>query len=82
VSRLVPLAIAVITIAVALTLLAVERELKPTWTEAREQPLALLWTARWADMFAQLLLLVAVIVALLHLLSEVGERWRSSTPTR
>ncbi|MEM0042641.1 MAG: hypothetical protein QXO64_02060 [Thermofilaceae archaeon] len=81
-SRLVSLAMAVVTTAVALILMAVEHELRPAWFVAREQPLALLWTARWADMFAQLLLLVAVVVALLHLLSEVGERWRSSTPTR
>lgn len=81
-SRVVPFVVAIIAITVSIALLAVEREVKPAWTEARKQPLTLLWTARWADMFAQLLLLVVVIVAISHLLSEVRERWRSSTPTQ
>lgn len=81
-SKVASLLIAFVAIAVALILLAVEREVRPVWAEARELPLSLLWTARWADMFAQLLILVAVIVAVAHLLSGVEERWQSSTRTR
>lgn len=80
-SKLASLLTAAATTAVALALLIVEREVRPVWTAARAEPLSLLWTARWADMLAQLLLLVAVVVAISHLLSEVGEKWRLSTHT-
>lgn len=80
-SKVISLLIAAVTTAVALTLLVVEEEVTPVWTSARAEPLSLLWTARWADMLAQLLLLVAVVVAISHLLSGVSEKWRSSTPT-
>lgn len=80
-SKVISLLIAAVTTAVALTLLVVEEEVTPVWASARTEPLSLLWTARWADMLAQLLLLVAVVVAITHLLSGVSEKWRSSTPT-
>lgn len=81
-SKWVSLLIAIVTTAVAITMLVVEEEVKPIWTKARAEPLSRLWTARWADMFAHLLLLVAVMVTISHLLSEVRGKWRLSMPTQ
>lgn len=73
---------AVAAVALALLLVELEGEVVPQWVEARRYPLAAMWTARWPDLFAQLLLSVAVIVAVSYFLPEVSSRWESSTPTR
>ena len=79
--KLVALA-AVAAVVFAFLLVGLEGKVEPLWPEARKYPLAAMWTARWPDLFAQLLLTVAVIVAVSYFLPEVGSRWESSTPTQ
>lgn len=81
-SRLLTALTIVASVALALVILRLEEAVEPLWAEARTFSLALMWTARWIDVFAQLLLLISVIVAVSYLLSEVGRGWPSSTPTR
>lgn len=38
--------------------------------------------ARWAELLAQVLLLVAILVAVSHIFEESGAPWSPSTPTR
>ncbi|MEM1509741.1 MAG: hypothetical protein QXY49_03585 [Thermofilaceae archaeon] len=65
-----------------LIILNAEREIQPLWASRSGFPVAYMWIARWLDLLAQSMMLLAIIVAISHLLKEVVERWESLTPTR
>lgn len=62
--------------------LNVEREIQPLWASRGGISVAYMWIARWADLLAQSMMLLAIIVAISHLLKEVIGHWESLTPTR
>ena len=79
--RLAPLAAALAAV-ISISALAIEVQLERVWESVRTVPLAYMWTARWIDLLAQAMILMAVVVAVTHMLREVIGPWRSSTPTR
>jgi len=68
--------------AVAVLLYGVEIGVPTLWVEARTAPLSYMWVVRWAELLAQLLLLVAVLIAVAHMFREGEAAWRSSMHTR
>ncbi len=81
-SRRLSAAAAAAAAVMAFLLYSVEIGAPSTWAEARTVSLGYMWVARWAELLAQLLLLVAILVAVTHIFEE-GDALRSSlTPTR
>lgn len=81
-SRRLSAAAAAAATVMAILLYSVEIGAPSTWTEARAASLGYMWVARWAELLAQLLLLVAILVAVSHIFEEGGSSWSPSTPTR
>lgn len=67
---------------VFVVVLSVEREIQPLWASRGGIPVAYMWIVRWVDLLAQSMMLLAIIVAVSHLLKEVIGHWESLTPTR
>lgn len=81
-SRRISAAAAAVSAIVAIVLYAIEIPLPSLWAEARQVSLAYMWVARWAELLAQLLLLVAVLIAVSRMFEGVSQRLSPSTPTR
>ncbi len=67
---------------VFIIVLNAEHEVQPLWAGRSGFPVAYMWIARWVDLLAQSMMLLAIIVAVSHLLKEVIGHWESLTPTR
>ena len=68
--------------AMAILLYRIEVSAQVVWVEARTASLGYMWVARWTELLAQLLLLVAILVAVSHIFGEGEAAWRPLTPTR
>jgi len=82
VSRRLSAAAAAAAAVMAILLYSVELSAPSTWAEARTVSLGYMWVARWEELLAQLLLLVAILVTISHIFKESGSPWSPSTPTR
>lgn len=56
--------------AIAILLYIVVAGAPSLWVEARTASLGFMWVARWVELLAQLLLLVAVLVTVSHIFEE------------
>lgn len=59
---------------IALLALHISARIEPSWSARESIPPAYLWGARWADVMAQALILLAAVAAVSHVLKRVTER--------
>jgi len=73
-SRMYFAATALSLLLIALLALRISARIEPSWNAREPLPSAYLWSARWADVIAQALILLAAIAAVAHVLRRVTGR--------